>query len=539
MDDKFLKPTTLSASIRLDSWKEIASYLKRGITTVQRWERTEGLPVHRHLHSSQSSVYAHAVELDAWLSGRRSTSEVDGLSVPAASEASVAVLPMVNMSSEREDEYFSDGITEELINALAQIPGLRVPARTSVFQFKGKAEDVRSIGRKLRVSAILEGSVRRAASRLRVTVRLVNVGNGCHMWSQTYDRQISDVFAVQDEITSSVAAALRLQLGIASTHGRHTQDVEAYDLVLEGRFHARSRSEAGLGKAIQCFERAIDTTPSYAPAHAGLAYACTLAAGAGYGGAPAGETLTKAKRSALQAVSLDASLADAHASLGFIKFRLDWDWQGAEESFQEALRLNPASSSSRHYYSLYLAAMARFKEAIDEINRARMLDPFSSIIQTCTGRIRHFTGDYESALTIYSSIVQRDASVQIFFDRGLTYLEMGRVTEALEDLKSAFQLSGGRPILLALLGNALARAGEKEEAVRVVEQLLSRKLSPYYSSLIHTALEEKSKALDLLEQAFEERFGLMVYLKVEPLFESLRSEPRFQILLERMKLRQA
>jgi TolB-like protein/Flp pilus assembly protein TadD len=540
MEAKISTSRSISVSNRLDSWKEIATYLKRGITTVQRWERAEGLPVHRHVHSSQSSVYAYSDQLDAWLSGRHPPGEIDRPLELAISGPSVAVLPMVNMSSEREDEYFSDGITEDLINVLAKIPGLRVPARTSVFQFKGKAEDVRRIGQRLRVDAILEGSVRRAGSRLRITVRLVNVTDGCHIWSQTYDREISDIFAVQDEITSSIAAALRLQFEMSSgpEHSLlQTLDLQAYDLILEGRFHARSRSEEGVRKAILCFQRAIDRNPAYAPAHAGLAYACTLAAGAGYGGTVSQENLATAKRSAMQAVALDGSLADAHASLGFIRFRLDWDWPEAEESFQKALHLNPDSASSCHYYSLYLAAMGRFEEATNQIGKAQLLDPFSSIIQTCAGRILHFAGEYESALNIYSGIAEREPSfVQILLDRGLTHLQLGRFSEALDDFRSAFQLSGGRPVLLALLAHTLAQTGEKEEARRILQQLHSENLSPYYSSLIYTGLGEPSKALDMLEQAFHERFGLLVYLKVEPLFQSLRSAPRFHTLLRRMKL---
>jgi TolB-like protein/tetratricopeptide (TPR) repeat protein len=532
-----------SSSIRLDSWKEIASYLKRGITTVQRWERTEGLPVHRHVHSSQSSVYAYPDQLDAWLSGRRIPGSVEGAEERPLAGASVAVLPMVNMSCQRRDEYFSDGITEELINALARIPGLRVAARTSVFRFKGKAEDVRSIGQKLRVSTILEGSMRRSNSRLRVTVRLVKASDGCHIWSATYDREIGDVFAVQDEITASVAAALRPQLGILGSSGgaqRNNQDLKAYDLILEGRFHARSRSEEGLRKAIQCFERAIDRNPACAPAHAGLAYACTLAAGAGYGSALTCETLWKAKRCAVQAVSLDDSLAEAHASLGFIRFRLDWDWPGAEQSFRRALHLDPDSASSRHYYSLYLAAMGRFVDALAQIWKAQLLDPSSAILQTCTGRILHFGGHYESALAVYSDVGREEPTfAQNCFDRGLTYLQLRLIPEALDDLNSAFRLSGGRPILLALIGNALAQAGEKKEARRILRQLGDAALSTYYSSLVLTALGERSKALDMLELAFEERFGLLVYLKVEPLFRSLRSEPRFQSLLRKMNLHPA
>jgi TolB-like protein len=327
--------------------------------------------------------------------------DVVALSPAGASgaENAIAVLPFANRSSDQENEYFSDGLTEELINALTKVEGLRVVAWSSAFQLKGKARDIRRIGEQLRVRAVLEGSVRRTADRLRITAQLVDARNGHYIWSETYERALKDVFAVQDEISDAIVGALRIKLvGRAgrSLVTRYTQNLQAYHLYLKGRFYWNKRTEEDFYKALGFFEQTIQIDPMYAPAYSGMADAYIMLGE--HGSVPALSVIAKAKCAASQALAIDPSLAEAQVSLGSVAALYEWDWRTAERHFRRAIELNPSYPTAHHWYGYdYLTPLGRLDEAIAELEQAHRLDPLSLIIATSLGTIYDMARKHERA----------------------------------------------------------------------------------------------------------------------------------------------
>lgn len=458
----------------------------------------------------------------------------------AAEQGSIAVLPFVNMSGNEADEYFSDGMTEELINALTAVGGLRVAARTSSFAFKGKEADVREIGQSLNVQTILEGSVRKARNRLRITAQLVNVADGYHLWSETYDREMEDVFAVQEEISRAIVSALKVKLAAAEERpvATRTGHLEAYDLYLKGRYFWNKRTEEGLKTAIEYFERAIALDRSYAPPYAGLADSYIVLS-IGHGFLSPEEGMPRGKEAAMKALELDEALAEAHASLAHVKTWYERDWAGAEREYKRAIELDPNYATAHHWYSLLLVGMGRFEEGFAEIRRAHELEPYSLIIATTVGRRVHFGRRYDEAIAAYRSALELDPNFAIAHKwLGIAYAQQGSFADALEELRKATELEPKNTVIRAALAYGYALSGSGAEARKILEGLKAgrRYVSPYRVAIVYAALGETDQAFEWLEKGYRERDGWLLNLNVDPALDPLRSDPRFARLVKRMGL---
>lgn len=455
---------------------------------------------------------------------------------------SLAVLPLVNVSADPNTEYLADGITESIINSLSQLPQLRVMARSTVFRYKGREADAQEVGRELGVRAVLLGRVLQFDDHLIVRTELVDAADGRQLWGEQYNREPSDILAVQEEIAREISEKLRLKLTSEDRRrlARHyTEYTEAYHAYLRGRYCWNKRTEEGLKRGLDHFRRAIEIDPSYALAYSGAADCYTLLGSAGYNAMPAREAMQRAKAATASALELDDTLAEAHTSLAFVKFRLDWDWEGAERGFERALELNPNYATAHHWYAIYLSAMGRFDEAIAEIERALALDPLSLIVSSAAGRLCHFAGRYDEAVRQYRKTLEMDPDYgEAHFNLGLTYEQKGMHEEAIAELQKAVDLSGARTPIRAVLGYAYATAGRPDEARAILCELkeLSERehASPMEVAIVYTGLGERDEAIRWMEKAYEERSGVLVFLKVEPLYDSLRTDPKFTALLRRV-----
>jgi serine/threonine-protein kinase len=457
-------------------------------------------------------------------------------------EHSIAVLPFGNLSADPENEYFSDGVTEEIINALSQVEGLHVAARTSSFAFKHRAAEISEVGSTLKVATVLEGSVRKAGNRIRITTQLVNVEDGYHLWSERYDREMGDVFAVQDEIARAIVNTLKVKL-----LGEHdaplvkeaTKNVEAYTHYLKGRYYWNKRTQTGLLKGINHFDAAVDEDGMFALAYAGLADSHNILGF--YDFVPPSEAFPQAKAAALMALEMDEGLAEAHAALAYELLYYDWDFVEAERSLFRAMELNPSYAIAPHYYGNYLVAMGQFDEADAAFRRARELDPLSLIINAASGWAMYHARRHEEAVALLSGAIELDPDfflAHLWLARTLS--QMQRFDEATAEAERARTLSDDAPIATAALGQAYALSGARERAAAVLEQMYGqageRHVSPYYVAGVHAALEDRAAALEWLERAFEERSHSLVFLKVDPVMEPLRGEPEFAALVERVGL---
>lgn len=454
----------------------------------------------------------------------------------------LAVLPLANISPDPKDEFFSDGLTEELISTLSKIASLGVIARTSVMRYKATTKSVREIGRELDVATVLEGSVRRAGDKIRITVQLIDASSDEHLWSEVYDRELEDVFAIQSEIAQRVARALKVQIRRAEKAGidrKPTQVPEAYTLYLQGRVALNLRTEPSLRKAIDLFQAALARDPRYALAHTGLADAHAVLALLEF--VPPKEAFPKARAAAAKALEIDEGLAEAHASLGLVRFQYDWEWAGAEAEFRRAIELNPNYPQAHQFYADYLKAMGRFDEAIAEMDRALDLDPLSLAISTGLGHVLYLSRQYDRAIAQYRKALELDPKfVQAHLWFGRPYLQKGMFADAIDELTRAVDLSGGSTVSLATLGQAYAAAGRKDEARATLNMLIDRAhhqyVPSYWISLVYTALGERDEAFRWLDQAVEERSSWLAWIKVEPRFDGLRADRRFGSLLARMRL---
>lgn len=455
---------------------------------------------------------------------------------------SIAVLPFSDLSPSKDQEYFCDGITEEITNALSHVDGLRVVARTSAFAFKNKQDDIRAIGRALDVGAVVEGSVRKAGSKIRVTAQLVNVADGYHIWSERYDRELEDVFAIQDEITLAIVDKLRVTLLAAekaSVVKRYTVDVEAYHLYLKGRYYWNRRFEGALPKAIECCQQAISRDPLYATAYTGIADSYMSLGYFGY--LPPHEVFPKAKAAAERALQIDGTLAEAHASLGWIKTVYGWDWKGAEESFQRGLSLNPQYASGHEWHSLYLTMIGRFDEAIAEAKRAQELDPLSLIINSVAGVVFYMARRYDDGIDLLNNTIEMDPgfALSYWFLAG-NLLERGRWDEAIAALHRLEALSPDGPLAPGAIGTVYGRMGQTAAAIEKLQYLqeLARRryVSPFHFASVHMGLGQFDETFAQLDAAVEARESLLAYSKVWPWFDPLRGDERFDGVLQRIGL---
>jgi serine/threonine-protein kinase len=458
-------------------------------------------------------------------------------------KASIAVLPFVDMSPEQDQEYFCDGMAEELISALTKIEGLQVASRTSAFQFKGKGQGINEIGERLRVRTVLEGSVRKAGERLRITAQLVNVRDGYQLWSEKYDRETQDIFAIQDEISVAIVEKMKINLLTrekAALVKRHTDDLEAYNLYLRGRYFWNKRTEADVSKAIACFSQAIEKDPGYALAQAGLADAyITLP---DYAHMPPAEALMTAKEAALKALEIDETLAEAHASLGFAIHELEWDWVTAEIHLRRALEITPGYATAHHWYALFLLRMGRFGEAIKEMELAVQLDPLSLVINRNLGAVLYYAREYDRAIGVLRETLEMDPGFSFIHTYlGRAYVQKSMYEEALAEFEAERGVS--REWMAEVetrRGTGYAMAGKPDKAREVLDDLLRRSkrvyISPFMLALLCLVLDERDRAFEFLEEAYRSRDTDLSYLKIEPILDTVRSDPRYKTLLKRIGL---
>jgi TolB-like protein/Flp pilus assembly protein TadD len=519
---------------RLDSWKEIAAYLRRDVRTVQRWERNEGLPVHRKLHGTLGSVFAFEHELDAWWNRDRAAA-------PAAAEAPparwrLAVLPLRNLSGDPAQDYFAEGLTEELSAQLSRSDPQRIAvlARRSVGQVIAKGES--SLAEELGATHVLDGSVRRSGDRVRLSVQLSHARDHAHVWAQSYDRDLREILAVQDELAREVAAGITATASAPSRGRFAVVDPEAYSACLMGRQLWSRRSVESVSRAVAQFERAAALSPGYAPAHAGLADCYAVLANPELGWLPPLEAMPRAKAAAERALALDPALGEGHASLGFVRLWFDWDATGAEQAFSHALALHPAHASARQWRAALLATVGRVEEALAELDRALELDPLSNVLRVQRSSILYFERDYEgSARQARAALALDEQFVLAYLELGRALGQQGRHDEALAVLGSAESLAPEMPATTMALGRAHACAGHAAEARRALASLADlgrqRYVPAFHRAAIHAALGEREATIAALERAREERCAYMVHLAKEPAADALRDDPRFQALL--------
>ena len=456
---------------------------------------------------------------------------------------SIAVLPFVNIGADPNNEPFSDGMSEELITALAKVEGLRVTARTSAFSFKGKEVDVREIGNKLNVGYVLEGSVRRAGPRLRVSAQLINATTGYHLWSDEYDRDAGDVFAVQDEITRAIVGALRLKLSGAANAALvkpATGNAEAHDLYLQGRYFFAKRDSTSLRKAQDYFERAIADDPSYALAYAGLSDAYSHRAVFGY--VPPHDIHSKAKQAVLRALALDSTLVEAHTSLGFIELFLEWDWAAAGREFDRALALDARYPPAHLFRAWYFLATDRMTDAVGEVQTAVRLDPFSLVNNARLASMLYYARRYNEALAQSRRLLEMDSMFfQVRVELARAYLQLGQCDEALAAMKHAPEQASGAAYFGGVWGWINARCGHPAQALAELNRFRAearegRYVSHYSLAIIHAALGDSEQAFAQLDSAYAEGTWAMFTLRVEPAFDGLRADPRFGRLLKKVGL---
>ncbi len=469
-----------------------------------------------------------------------------GGATPARSAAtgalsSIAVLPFASMSAAQENEYFSDGMSEELINALARVEGLRVAARTSSFAFKGKDLQIVDIARQLKVEAVLEGSIRRAGDSLRISATLLNGGDGFKLWSHTYDRKLDDVFAVQEEIARAIVTALKLRLPAGtgpSLFGAGTDDPEAHDLYLRGRHAWNQRTPQGFQQAVRYFEQAIARDSLYAPAYSGLAD--TYLSLYDYEVIPPGESTPKARAAANRALQLDPTLAEARNSLAHLMLH-DWNWAAAEREFKRAIELDPGYAPTYHWYALSLTTVGRLDEAVAAMTKAQELDPLSVRMNADLGMAFLAARQYDRAIEQERRTKELDPKVPTpYWIAGMAYEQKGQYADAKREIEQALALSPGNQNYLAALARVHALDGRLPEARAILRNLEAKAVkgdgSPFFVAIVHTALGDKDAAFRWLERAYDERSGSIRYLKMERRLDGLRSDPRYIDLMRRVGL---
>lgn len=448
------------------------------------------------------------------------------------------VLPFENLGPDAGEEYFSDGLTEEMISQLGQLSPVRlgVIARTSAMQYKHTSKQIAAIGEELNVDYVLEGSVRKSGTHARITAQLIEVRGQTHLWAASYDRELADLFAVQNEVVRRIARSLAVELlpeRCVIPECARSLHPAAYEAYLRGRFAWAQRSESGLRSAIGYFEQALETDPEFAPAHVGIADAAMLLPW--FGAVTPNEAAAKARSAANRALQIDPNLAEAHCSLALLRFWYDWDWESAEEQFQRAIHLNPNHGNFHHWYCAYLVSMGRFEEAANRQKLAEELDPVSLIIANAAGHVNFYSRHYDEAIEVFQKVIARDpAFLPAHFNLAQACLYTGRHAEAIASFELAFQWSGN-PGASAALAAAHARAGNTDKARCILADLIRPSPQRYLSSplvaVIYFALGEIDGGLDWLENGFNERSYWMTLLKVDPAYDSVRYHARFRRFL--------
>jgi len=433
-------------------------------------------------------------------------------------------------------------MADTLINKLSNIRQITVRPLSAVRQYTSVQQDAVAAGREQKVDAVLDGNIQRSGDQVRVTVRLVRVGDGAGIWTDQFDARMTDIFAVQDSISERVANSLALKLsgeerGLLTK--RNTQNPEAYRLYLLGRYQLNKSTDDGIRKALEKFRQAIDSDPNFALAYVGLADAY-IAQGA-FDALPPKESFPKAKQAALQALQLDEHLAEAHVSLANARFFFDWDWAGAEDEFKRAIAINPGYSDAHQMYGYYVSSKGRSDEALREMQQAQELDPLSLPKITAVGEVLYMARRYDEAIAAFRKTFEMDPNSGFgYWALGRAYTEKGMYADAIAAFQKAIPLSGDSPDESASLGCAYARSGRKADARKIIddlkEQSKRRYIAPSVIAAIYADLGEKDEGFIWLDKAYEEHDFILVLLKVEPMFDKLRSDPRFAVLLKRVGL---
>ncbi len=453
----------------------------------------------------------------------------------------VAVLPFANISPDTNDEYLADGMTDELISTLSNIANLGVIARTSVLRYKGTSKGVHDIARELDVEAVLDGSVRKSGNKLRVTIRLIDGASEEHLWSKKFDKELEDILVIQSEIADSVAEAMEVEMKTKEKHRiarRATANAAAHTLYLKGRFHWNKRTEGGFKAAIECFERAIRDAPEDALAYVGLADCYRIMGNRGFMGSE--EAASKARALVERALDLDDTLAEAHATLAG-SLEVSWDWSGAEREFLRAIELNPSYASAYQWYALHLGHRGRFKQAIEASRKAVELDPLSPVMACTLFEEYYLARQYDRAAEQCERAMELDPNFGLaHFSLGQIYLERHLLGQAVEKLEKAVSIST-EPEYRAVLAYAYAVSGQRARATEIYEELarapVGNRASAPSLAVIHVGLGENEKALALLDKACEEKSVALKHYMVSPLLDNLRSDPRFDRLLEKTGIR--
>jgi len=499
--------------------------------------------IEKTLSKDPSERYQKAADLLGALQSVRKhigSSSVETTHSEARVLPSIAVLPFKDMSAQRDQEYFCEGIAEELINGLTQIEGLRVAARTSAFQFRGKDLDVRRIGRELGVESVLEGSVRKAANRLRITAQLVTVSDGYHLWSEKYDRDLDDIFAIQDEISLAIVEKLRgklLKEEKSKLIKRYTDNEKAYNLYLKGRYYWNRRHEGGIQKAIELFQQAVEEDPLCAPGYVGVADCYNVSGILGL--MDPRTAYARSKVAVARALDVDDGLAEAHASRGWIKTFYDWDWAGAETEFLRTFELSPNYAAGHYFYSLHLGVRGRHDESIAEASRAVELDPIHLVYNTIQAVTLWWGRRYDAAIEQFRKTLDMDPNfflANLYIGMALAMKEMW--PDALEADRRALAVSPGSPLAMGLIGYALAGAGREKEALEMLNRLeeLSeeRFVGSHAKALVHLGLKADDRMFECLESAFVEKESWLAMLNTLPLWDRVRSDPRFTALVRKV-----
>jgi len=569
----------VSAERRLGSWKEIASYFQRDIRTVQHWERKEGLPVHRHEHGIRASVYAFPEELDQWFSERARKRGPDLPGPPAAGDATLAnprtpgvahawrwplavlltaiiaiaawlawrtvatprlptngalvVLPFLNLTGDATQDSVTDGLTDELTTLFASQLRLRVVARTSAFQFKGKSADVRSIGNQLNAAMVLEGSVRTYGDEQRINVQLIRTSDGYHVWSHIYDTNHGDSMAVEEQIVRDIGAVLKLPPPVNTPAGSNTVDLQAHRFYLLGDYYWSRRSPNDEWKAIGYFNQAIDREPLYARAYLGLAESY-LVLGVN-GQAPPGDVFPKAREAAEKALQIDPGLSEADAVLAHIQWTYQWNYAAAEIEFRKVIAADPGSTSAHHWYGLLLMYQGRFDEARHEFAETQALDPLSPIFPALESRLALYSGDFNGALRLSKEALLGNPDFPLpHYALGDAYLYKGDESAAFEEFLKYYELSGHDPDGIAKLAQIYAVEGNRAkamESLKEADESGNLSLAAYSHAVVYASLGDKEQTYLWLQKAIDRRLPALIQLMVDPAFQHIRSEQRFQRML--------
>jgi len=587
-------PTGSPPQNRLDSWKEIAAYLKRDVTTVQRWEKREGMPVHRHVHDRIGSVYAFTLELDAWQQSRKlslepeegeqatgkpedatSNAEDLGLEAPRVARPtlvlagvsvlallvlayaiirsrpgsttrprikSLAVLPLKNLSGDPSQDYLADGMTESLIGRLASIHDLRVISRTSMMTFKDTKLSVPEIAKTLGVDALVEGAVIREGSHIRVHAQLIRAATDEHFWSETYDREMRDALALESDVAQSIARKVEVTI-TGDEHARLTAarsvSPEVYESYLKGQFTlAKSNSRVAVEQSIGYFEEAIRKDPTFAPAYVGLADAHSDLASV-FMGAPPEKERIKVVDAAQKALELDPELAEAHTMLAVMQQEL-WHWTKAETEFKRALELNPSNATAHNGLARWLVCHGRIEEALQWVRRGRELDPVA-VSGTEVAWILFQSRRYDEAVQELRSVlaVRPDDSSALWF-LGFVLIANNQPHEAIPVLEKTLSVSGHSSAVIGVLIRAYSHVGRHADALRLLTELKKRKQAGYVPAAAfvnaYLGLGENEEAFTWLELGYKEHSNILQWLKVHPYFDPLRDDPRFRDLVHRVGL---